>query len=220
MNNILITQKSEFIESRNEFRDSLDQQFAVNFSEEFNLIPVPNAVKNPKKFAKSLGTRGVILSGGSSIGSYQKTSDLIRFSLEQDLLEYAVENNLPVIGICYGMQRLNVFEGGGISLIANHVNSNHGVYFEKIQLEVNSYHENGIFEKDLSESFLPLGKCLDGSIECIVHKKLPWLGIMWHPERECSSKQLWLDVIKMILGANKIKNSEALVNLIRTNINN
>ena len=36
----------------------------------------------------------------------------------------------------------------------------------------------------MSKQFKVIAHSLDGEIEAIKHKSLPWEGWMWHPERE------------------------------------
>jgi putative glutamine amidotransferase len=47
---------------------------------------------------------------------------------------------------------------------------------------VNSFHNNGI--DYLPEIFKVNCRADDNSVESFSHISLPWLGIMWHPERE------------------------------------
>ena len=43
------------------------------------------------------------------------------------------------------------------------------------------------------------GRSKDGEIESIVHKSLPWKGIMWHPEREEEFNKLDIKYIRELL---------------------
>ena len=63
--------------------------------------------------------------------------------------------------------------------------------------EVNSFHQYAI--KTMPLDYNCLGKTKDGSIEHIEHKKLPWQGIMWHPEREEEFSQEDKTLIKKCL---------------------
>ena len=53
---------------------------------------------------------------------------------------------------------------------------------QELPEEVNSYHDWGL--ASCPDGFETLATSLDGTIEAIRHKSLPWEGWMWHPERE------------------------------------
>ncbi|MCG5531304.1 gamma-glutamyl-gamma-aminobutyrate hydrolase family protein [Halorhodospira halochloris] len=42
----------------------------------------------------------------------------------------------------------------------------------------------------------------DGSVEALRHSDLPWLGIMWHPERDTPTAEADRKLITTHLGAN------------------
>jgi len=220
MKNILITQRSEYILSRNEYWDCLDQQFSVIFSDSFNLIPISNTTCKPQYFAESLQCDGIILSGGNTINKSVSDADSRRFKIEQSLLDYARSKLLPVVGICYGMQRLNVYCGGSLQKFSNHVTNTHNVFFDGVNVKVNSFHENCLLDSDLSSSFQALGRCSDGTIECILHQDLPWLGIMWHPERKMPEQNIWVDLLKKIFTEPKNISCENIKALIDKSLKN
>ena len=62
-------------------------------------------------------------------------------------------------------------------------------------MEVNSFHN--ALEKEPSE-FEVSARAEDGVIEAIRHKTLPWLGLMWHPEREKEFREEDLNTIKAL----------------------
>lgn len=210
MKNILITQKSECISQRDEHRDCLDQQFAAILSDSFNLIVVPNSIINPKQFAKSLNCSGIILSGGNRIWSKTGADCMKRLATEIQLLEFAQANNLPVVGICYGMQMINIYCGGKIKKVDNHVAVEHSIYFDTKKVSVNSFHEFCVPKDGLAEKVEALGSCEDDTIECFLHKELPWLGIMWHPERKMPCSSSWNSLIKKIFTQNGIITRECI----------
>ena len=129
-----------------------------------------------------LSPDGFVLSGGNDIGS-----TIERDNLELAILEYSSEHQLPLLGICRGMQIINDYQGGSYQCIEGHVATKHpvsGKLTENRERHVNSFHEFAITMTTLGSNLEVLAICSDGVVEAIAHQKKPWLGIMWHPERD------------------------------------
>ena len=129
-----------------------------------------------------------------------------RDEFEYALFKKALEHNKPILGICRGMQMLNVAAGG--SLYQDIYAQNHGellkhsqdapTYYgthfinisensllqdivKKNQIKVNSRHHQAV--KDPADIFIVSGKASDGIIEAIESKEHSFvLGVQWHPE--------------------------------------
>ena len=183
---VLISQRCDAVVGRNEIRDALD----INLSAllwELNFLPVPvsSAIGNHEEYIRELMPDAVVLSGGNNIGQAVK-----RDQLEAALLLHAAAYNLPVLGICRGMQMINHHQGGGLSRVSGHVAVRHlilGPLAAASQREVNSYHNIGIVDADLGNDLEAGAWSDDGVVEALRHRALPWLGIMWHPERDTPS---------------------------------
>ena len=85
------------------------------------------------------------------------------------------------------MQYLHTLEGGDLIRSINHINVLHKVRLKEDKNKdnpflVNSFHNFSIKEIN-NGHFKPIAFSDDGNIEAMVHKKYPWLAIMWHPER-------------------------------------
>ena len=65
------------------------------------LLPGSNADIDPTRFRQKKSTHAA-------------TADLRREEIDNSLLEHAYERRKPVLGICYGLQSLNVFRGGSL----------------------------------------------------------------------------------------------------------
>lgn len=52
------------------------------------------------------------------------------------------------------------------------------------KIDVNSYHDYGIFEDAVGDELVAVGTAPDDTIECLIHPDHLVVGIMWHPERE------------------------------------
>ena len=141
------------------------------------VVPIPNIGRiNATRYVEHLGINRLILSGGEDFGT-----DAKRDETENGLLDWAEESNIPVLGICRGMQIMAIRCGSELGQVKGHVKTRHclsGVFTHT----VNSYHNSIIL--DTPSGFDKLAISEDGSIEAIRHKGLPWEGWMWHPERE------------------------------------
>ena len=136
--------------------------------------------------------------------SFQTDRDLY----EQKVFEYSQKQNLPLLGICRGMQHVNVLKGGKLVQdlgLLNEVHrmdtqdKTHGVKVEKDSLlneiaavhfgVINSAHHQAIDIKALGENLLvnAYSNTLDGTIEGIELKdktgRAFMLCVQWHPER-------------------------------------
>lgn len=178
-----------------EKRDALSQDW-VKFLETENIIPIliPNNLSNIPLFLEEINLDGIILSGGDNIGDDKERDDT-----ENQIIQFGIERKLPIFGVCRGMQVLNKFFQGKISFALNdeHVGKNHEIIIsnEKIsnlldqdKMIVNSYHQNIINFNDIGKSLIPFAIYKkDNTVEGFMHKELPIMGVMWHPEREKNS---------------------------------
>jgi len=179
-------------ETYEEKRDSLSHDWPI-FLEKIQAIPIwiPNSISDLTQFLQELDLDGIILSGGDNIGETSK-----RDKTEKLLIDFAIEKNIPIFGVCRGMQVLNKFFGGTQEILNNnnHIGNNHSVKinnesFSKLinstNILVNSYHKNIITINSLAEILIPFAfSDIDDTVEAFVHPELPIIGVMWHPERE------------------------------------
>ncbi len=104
---------------------------------------------------------------------------------EFHMLDLAISLHLPILGICRGIQLLNVYFGGTIKNVNKHLNSFHLVYskddyFQIKKHQVNSYHHQAI---DLiAKNFTPFLISEDGIIEGIIDKKKRIIATQYHIE--------------------------------------
>ncbi len=160
---------------------------------------------------------GLLLCGGSDLDPAYYGEEPIpelgvtlpeRDTFEMDLVEQALERDMPVFGICRGLQVLNVALGGTLyqdlpsqlhpDLIAHRqkmpkwqwtheVEVDGGSNAAKIMntggLRVNSYHHQAI--KDLADGLVVSARASDGVVEAVESRNLfeRWLvGVQWHAE--------------------------------------
>ncbi|MDE6408400.1 MAG: gamma-glutamyl-gamma-aminobutyrate hydrolase family protein [Anaeroplasmataceae bacterium] len=101
--------------------------------------------------------------------------------LDKKIICYAYQTKKPLLGICRGIQSINVFLGGTLKQdIAHHMNENHFIYMNNHYVLVNSFHHQSIDK--LAPDLEAIGTSLDGEIEVIKHKSLPIYGVQFHPE--------------------------------------
>ena len=149
----------------------------------------------------------LILPGGGDITPAffgEKIDGSFSIDTELDVLqiqafEYAMKRQMPVLGICKGMQLINVALGGtmvqDISTPQIHRSPNgdqyhnthitRGSFLYELYGEeavVNSAHHQCV--KHLAKELTPIQWCPEDNIlEAFSHQRLPILGVQWHPER-------------------------------------
>jgi putative glutamine amidotransferase len=157
---------------------------------------------------------GLVLTGGADLSptSYGETplqeawgGDRLRDRWEMALYGAALAAGRPVLGICRGVQLMNVAEGGTLwqdlpslrPATAVHRSQEkyckltHGIRFEPgSQIEalfadderlVNTVHHQGL--REVAACFRATAWSPDGVVEAIEREGSPWvLGVQWHPE--------------------------------------
>ncbi len=158
--------------------------------------------------------------GGSHPAVYMVTPERDRFELE--LARQALERpELPVLGICRGMQLLNVALGGDLELhlpdVRGHrvehrlppreptrhqVRLEPGTLLETIygerELDVCSWHHQEV--RKLGRGLLPVAWAADGVVESLVCADHPFaLGVQWHPEMQIDDEPLQLELFRALV---------------------
>ncbi len=157
---------------------------------------------------------GFLLSGGGDVGSFLFNEEPLpgqgevfppRDLMELFIVKQALAQNIPLLGICRGIQVINVASGGTIYQdIYNQRKENlqhsqgaprnypsHSVkilkntllnkIIKEQTLKVNSFHHQAV--RDLSSSLAVSAVAPDGIIEAIESVNSSFaLGVQWHPE--------------------------------------
>ena len=183
-----ITQRVDDCLAYKESRDALDQRWAP-LLESIRICPViiPNNLKNVESFLDNMKIDGLLLTGGNNIEQGDNVS-LNRNRTEKMALEYAIRKNIPVLGVCRGLQFIVLYFGGVLSKVSGHVACSHRVTMssdhEGASLMVNSYHDYGIHMSKLPDQLTPLAWDENDCVEMVKHSTYNITGVMWHPERE------------------------------------
>ncbi len=169
---------------------------------------------------------GILLTGGLSNvhpSFYIAAEDIAAhepFDIQRDktafaIIDYAIRENVPVLGICRGMQELNVFCGGTLMIglqnpeaLPHHrpwdreqpidtiyqpfhtvETAEDGVLrqiLKQLKIEVNSIHKQGI--ERLGEGLRVEARAEDGVIEAISRPESSFVvGVQWHPEYQAAT---------------------------------
>ena len=179
-----VTNAEKYVEKR----DSLSHDWSIVLQQlGFHPLLIPNTISDVSAFLDDMKVSGLILSGGDNIGD-----EPLRDQIEKKIIDHAVSRDIPLIGICRGMQIINSFFGGKIRRLDNsdHVNKPHKVNLSSNfslgnnAIQVNSFHYNVIDAANLGKNLSPFAISeRDNTIEGFIHNELQIFGVMWHPER-------------------------------------
>ncbi|MDL2221528.1 gamma-glutamyl-gamma-aminobutyrate hydrolase family protein [Parabacteroides sp. OttesenSCG-928-N08] len=177
------------------------------------LIPVMSDLAALTTIVESLD--GLLMSGGGDINPLLVNEepipqlqdiDTLRDQYDFILIRLAANRQLPMMGICRGLQLINIAFGGSIyqdiysqasgellkhSQKMPREQASHTVYIEpeissslfegvEQKLYVNSFHHQAIDRA--APEFIVTGRSSDGLIEAIEHREKPIFGVQWHPE--------------------------------------
>lgn len=194
MKRVAISQRVDVIRDYGERRDALDQAWYDLLGQLGALaLPVPNAPEYLDAWLEATKPQAIVLSGGNDPAGTPGATQVApeRDETERRLLDHARAHNLPVLGVCRGAQFMNLYCGGRLCRVDGHVARYHDIRVKRDRLptlaglrRVNSFHNAAIGPDDLGHNLRPAAIADDDTIEAFVHTSWPWVGILWHPERE------------------------------------
>lgn len=198
MKKIIYTQRVEVVESYGERRDCADVEIAKLIWEcGFLPLPVNNVPQRINEFLEQIRPDGILLTGGNDLSKYGGNAPE-RDETERRMIQYGIENNVPVYGFCRGMQVIADYFGAELVKVAKHVGVKHRL--EGIALwagkTVNSFHNMAV--KAATDDLMIEAVWEDGVIEALKVKDKKIYGTMWHPERESPFQKEDIQLIKQI----------------------
>jgi putative glutamine amidotransferase len=145
-----------------------------------------------------IGYQALVLTGGADIGKNQERDRVEKFYIDRALFL-----GIPVMGVCRGMQLVNVHFGGTLIEDIHETTCQHGLDRELLSVDgmkiskmpssfhdviiagdkiikVNSRHHQAIDR--LADGFKVTGSSPDGIIE--MAENAQFLLVQWHPERQ------------------------------------
>ncbi|GEM84233.1 gamma-glutamyl-gamma-aminobutyrate hydrolase family protein [Meiothermus hypogaeus] len=156
---------------------------------------------------------GVLLPGGVDVDpahfGEEPIPEMGEVSLERDAIElfvarYTAQHGIPTLGVCRGVQVMNVALGGslyqdlpaqGFRSVQHYQKAEPPVLGHSVEqtgqsplnklfeprFRVNSYHHQAL--KDLAPGLRPVATAPDGIVEAVALEGHPfYLGVQWHPE--------------------------------------
>lgn len=137
----------------------------------------------------------ILLTGGGDIpaeyyiSSVESDPQPRRDQIEKSLIRFAVHNDIPLLGICRGMQMINGYLGGKIERNIDNVHPiavDHRIktVLGDEEFDINSFHRDVILENLLSKELRVVMRHKEyPHIEAFTSDKHRILGLQWHPER-------------------------------------
>ncbi len=188
-----IVENTEYIDPR----DAISQDW-INLMISLNYLPVliPNNSNWNSELFSRLNLDALILTNGdeTKIGYKGQTNEACdkRDFTEIFAFNYCKDKELPILGVCRGMQFIFRFYGGKLNAIddKSHTNTLQEVTFiDGTKRHVNSYHDFTCSNDHLPDELVVWARSPEGYIEALKHKSRKILGFQWHPEREHPSTE-------------------------------
>lgn len=203
-----------------EQRDALSKEwgdYIAGVLPEAILVPLLNRPDDVIRSVEELNIDGIILSGGNDWGVAVE-----RDETEKRLVDYCIQRDTAVLGICRGMEVLNLLFGGRLeddiykASKEEHVNVNHTVKiqrgrfadWEEDEILTNSFHNQGIMVSGASDEFNVFAQTAMGVVEGFYHSSMPVVGVQWHPERSNPSSAFDRQLIRALFCGSVFNGSE------------
>ena len=195
---LAITERYELVEKEIGFTERFYiTKYFKDVFEKLNITLFPVLTENNLEEIEKI-CDGLILTGSNIdinpiyYGEEDKKEKIDEYKTDKKLIDLFYKKNKPILGICGGMQSINVHFGGSLYQdIQKHnlENTLHEIKIEKDSFlyktygtdkkEVNSFHHQAI--KNVAQGFNVTAFSNDNTIEAI--EKGNVIGVQWHPEK-------------------------------------
>ena len=137
---------------------------------------------------------------------YQRRADRTQIAVVME----AVRARRPLLGVCRGMQVMNVALGGTLHQhVGGHRGPDSAPFVESrvpglaslsagLRPPLLCAHHQAVDQ--LGQGFRVALQATDGVIEAISHDSLPFLGVQWHPEHPSTSSQHLPALLRVVHG--------------------
>lgn len=168
------------------------------------------------------GIDGVLMPGGSDVGpkryGEEPTSneiygvDDLQDEVDLELVNFVLENGIPLLTICRGTQVANVALGG---TLLQHMPQPHRHHLAAVRFEANlkelglknseaqasCYHHQIL--KELGRGVVPIAHAAEGHVEAVRYDSAKnWaFGLQWHPEDNYDQDQAQLEIVQAFVSA-------------------
>lgn len=194
------------------------------------LIPVIASREDAANYVDAID--GILFSGGNDISPMlygeNPIKEVVSISDDRDMCEFelfkeAMDRDMPVLGICRGVQLINAASGGSLyqdihvqlGNVLGHspgetmpdnlyhtvkLDKNSKLYdiFNKEEMRVNSFHHQAV--KEVAQGFKANAKSPDGIIEGIESTEKTFVvGVQWHPEGLAEKHGEFLKLFKALV---------------------
>ena len=192
----------------------IDESYRKIF-DRLNILVIP--VISEKNLVQIVEMCDALIIPGSAIGVAPKyyydipfpgkEYEYDEYKLDKQVIDLFVKSKKPILGICGGLQTLNVYFGGDLNQnISNHIlkdgethkikifpNSFLSKVYKQDIIEVNSYHRQAV--RKLAPNFKVTAMSEDGIIEGIEDGNI--IGVQYHPEK-LNDQRIFEEFIKLI----------------------
>ena len=181
MKRVVVSQRVDVVEKYDERRDALDQRWTGLLAKcGFAALPAPNQPAVAADLADDPAVAGILLTGGNDLAKYGGNAPE-RDATDRRLIEFALQKNLPLLGVCRGMQSVQDHFGIPLARVEGHVCASQEIAIDGRRTTVNSYHCFG--SRSSSAELEVWAVSDDGVVKAVRHTHRKVLCVMWHPER-------------------------------------
>ena len=187
------------------YKNQVEYCFDVNFSKLFKKVfKKVNIINISEDHQINRKIDLMVISGGNDIPDYSnKKQDIIRNQITKKYFERSKKLRIPILGICYGAQFVaKIYHSTFIKKkkVGEHLiflNKDNFLNSKKQKFYNNSY--KNILIKSVPKNVNVIATSSDNYIEAFYIKKIKFLGLQWHPERNKNLKKIDRDLLTTLL---------------------